>query len=53
MLGPHKQLQKARSHADKEALERQTAATDKRIDMLVYALYGLTEDEIGIVGRAG
>ncbi|MCX6842537.1 MAG: hypothetical protein NTX53_09690 [candidate division WOR-3 bacterium] len=32
---------------------RQIAATDKAIDMLVYELYGLTEDEIAIVeGRA-
>jgi len=28
---------------------RQIAATDKRIDALVYELYGLSEDEIRIV----
>ena len=29
-------------------LQRQIDATDKQIDRLVYALYGLTEEEIGI-----
>ena len=33
-------------------LERQIAATDQQIDRLVYALYGLTEDEIKIVEGA-
>jgi aspartate ammonia-lyase len=31
------------------AIERQIAATGKQIDELVYELYGLTEEEIGIV----
>ena len=30
-------------------LQRQIAATDQQIDRLVYALYGLTEEEIKIV----
>lgn len=33
----------------KELLQRQIDATDCQIDQLVYELYGLTEDEIGIV----
>ena len=34
-------------------LQRQIDATDQEIDRLVYDLYGLTEEEIGIVeGRA-
>jgi len=35
-------------------LQRQIEATDKQIDRLVYELYGLTEEEIGIVeGKPG
>ena len=37
---------------EKTALERQITATDSQIDRLVYDLYGLTEAEITIVGRA-
>ena len=33
----------------KELLQRQIDATDRQIDRLVYELYGLTEEEIGIV----
>jgi len=51
MLELHKQLQKASFDSDKEPIERQIAATDKRIDALVYKLYGLTEEEIKIVER--
>ena len=35
--------------ADCNALSAQIAATDKEIDLMVYELYGLTEDEIKIV----
>jgi hypothetical protein len=34
---------------EKTTLERQIAATDRQIDVLVYELYGLTEEEIKIV----
>jgi hypothetical protein len=34
---------------EKESLQREIDATDKAIDKLVYELYGLTEEEIGIV----
>ena len=34
---------------EKTALQRQIEATDEQIDALVYELYGLTEEEIGIV----
>jgi len=30
-------------------VERQIAATDKQLDQLVHELYGLAEEEIGIV----
>jgi hypothetical protein len=48
MLDPHKKLPKAKG-ASKTAIERQIAATDKRIDKLVYELYGLTDREVRIV----
>jgi len=32
-------------------LQRQIDATDRKIDELVYQLYGLTEEEIKIVER--
>ena len=49
MLVLHKQLQEARTPHDEIALQRQIEATDRQIDALVYELYGLTEEEIGIV----
>jgi len=50
MLGLHKQLPKAKTPHEQESLQRQIAATDRRIDDLVYELCGLTDDEIRIVG---
>jgi hypothetical protein len=53
MLDLHKRLSAAKTPDDKTRLQRQIDATDKEIDQLVYKLYGLTEEEIGIVeGRA-
>jgi type I restriction-modification system DNA methylase subunit len=49
MLALHKSLAAAKSPPEKERLERQIAVTDREIDRLVYELYGLTEEEIGIV----
>jgi hypothetical protein len=49
MLKLHKDLPKAKTPHEAEALQRQIAATDRQIDMLVYELYGLTGEEIGIV----
>ena len=49
MLDLHKKLPAARTDQEKTALQRQIADTDKRIDRLVYDLYGLTEEEIKIV----
>lgn len=45
----HKQQAAAKTGHDKTLLGRQIEATDRQIDRLVYELYGLTEDEIGIV----
>ena len=49
MLKLHKELGAA-GDADRADLERQIAETDAQIDALVYELYGLTEEEIGVVG---
>jgi hypothetical protein len=43
-------LPKAKTPHEQESLQRQIAATDSQIDKLVYELYGLTEEEIRIVG---
>ncbi|MEN6611651.1 MAG: TaqI-like C-terminal specificity domain-containing protein [Methanoregulaceae archaeon] len=53
MLDLNKKLQDARVDHDKTLLQRQIEATDAAIDKLVYELYGLTEDEIGIVEGRG
>ena len=37
---------------DKLPIQHQIDATDKQIDQLVYELYGLTDEEIRIVGEA-
>ena len=39
----------AKAPHDKTVLQGQIDATDRRIDRLVYDLYGLTEEEIRIV----
>lgn len=36
-------------HSSLLELKAEIAKTDKEIDAMVYALYGLSEDEIGIV----
>jgi hypothetical protein len=42
----------AKAPNEREALQRQIAATDAQIDALVYELYGLTDEEIRIVEEA-
>jgi hypothetical protein len=49
MLALHQQLAASKTPQDTTLLQRQIAATDKQIDQLVYALYGLTEEEIALV----
>ena len=49
MLALHEQLAAARTPTAKTTLQRQIDATDRQIDRLVYELYELTEEEIGIV----
>ncbi|MCG2722157.1 MAG: hypothetical protein L6290_09115 [Thermodesulfovibrionales bacterium] len=49
MLSLNKILPMAKTDHEKTALQRQIDTTDKQIDRLVYELYELTEEEIGIV----
>lgn len=49
MLDLHKKLPLSRTDQEKTVIQRQIDATDKKIDELVYELYGLTEEEIKIV----
>ena len=49
MLALHEQLRSAKTAHDETLLQRQIRATDREIDRMVYELYGLTEEEIGIV----
>jgi hypothetical protein len=49
MLSLKRDLAAAQTPGEKTRLQRQVDATDAQIDGLVYALYGLTEEEIGIV----
>jgi len=53
MLDLNRRLAAERNPQTKVVLQRQIEATDRQIDGLVYGLYGLTGEEIGIVeGRA-
>ncbi|MDH4163474.1 MAG: hypothetical protein OEW15_12400 [Nitrospirota bacterium] len=49
MLSLNKQLPTTKTDHETTALQRRINAADQQIDQLVYELYGLTEEEIGIV----
>ncbi len=49
MLSRHIRLQEGRTPHEQTALQRQIEATDRQIEALVSELYGLREEEIGIV----
>jgi hypothetical protein len=49
LLALHMRLTGARSSSDKGPIERQIDSTTAALDRLVYELYGLTEEERGIV----
>jgi len=55
MLDLHERLAEAREPQIRTILERRIEAVDRRIDEVVYELYGLTDEEIRIVeeGTAG
>jgi hypothetical protein len=48
----HKRLAAAKNDADRTRLERAVKTTDRKIDALVYELYGLTDEEIRVVEGA-
>ncbi len=52
MLELQKKYQEVRMERDKELYERQIKIVDAQIDGLVYDLYGLTEEEIRLIGKA-
>ena len=49
MLDLHTKLAAEQMPHVKTVLQRQIEATDRQIDLLVYELYGLTDEEIAIV----
>ncbi|MFA5293035.1 MAG: TaqI-like C-terminal specificity domain-containing protein [Phycisphaerae bacterium] len=49
MLELHKKINTIKNPNEKTRVQRQIDSTDERIDQLVYELYGLTDEEIGIV----
>ncbi|MCK4398635.1 MAG: N-6 DNA methylase, partial [Methanophagales archaeon] len=53
MLELQKKYREARMEIDKGLYERQIKIVDAQVDMLVYDLYGLTEEEIKVVERKG
>ncbi len=53
MLKLHKDLPDAKTPGEETRIQRQIDATDREIDRLVYELYGLSEEEIGIVEGEG
>ena len=52
MLNLHEKVAAVRTAHEKTVVERQIAAADRQIDVLVYELYGLTDEEIKIVEEA-
>jgi len=50
MLALHKHKAAANTQADQELYQRQIVATDRKIDALVHELYGLTPEDIEIIG---
>lgn len=49
MLELNKELQKAKLATEQEQIKQRISYTDKKIDALVYELYGLTDEEIKVV----
>ncbi len=52
MLDLNKRVGEMKAGHERTVIERDIAATDRRIDELVYELYGLTDKEIRIVEEA-
>ena len=52
MLSLNKRLPEVKTDHEKTSLQRQIDAIDRQIDLFVYELYGLTEEEIKIVEKS-
>jgi uncharacterized protein YaaR (DUF327 family) len=52
MLSLNINLSKSKTPNEVSAIQRQIETTDRKIDQLVYELYGLTAEEIQIVENA-
>ncbi|MCC7565049.1 MAG: restriction endonuclease subunit R, partial [Methanomicrobiaceae archaeon] len=52
MLDLNRRLADARTEQDKTFIRREIEAADRRIDALVYELYGLSDEEIGLIEQA-
>ena len=53
MLNLHQRLESTQTSHERNTLQRQIEATDREIDLLVYDLYGLDEEEIRIIEEEG
>ena len=51
MLDLHRHLGQAASEKEKRLIAQEIDSTEMQIDSLVYGIYGLSVDEIGIVER--
>ena len=51
MLELQKKYDETRMEQDEEFYERQIKIVDAQIDQMVYDLYGLTEEEVKVVGE--
>lgn len=51
MLVLHERLVEARIERERTVIGHRISATDRRVDRLVYGLYGLTEEEIAIIEK--
>ena len=49
MLDLHKKKNSLPPSAEREKIEREIAVTDEKIDEIVYGLYGIMKEEIGVV----
>jgi hypothetical protein len=53
MLKLHKDVPEAKTPHEHESIQRQITATYKAFDALVYELYGLVEEDVGVVEGSG
>jgi hypothetical protein len=49
MLELHKHLSQAKTDQERRIITHEIESTDRQIDSLVFAIYGMTADEIALV----